>query len=275
MVRKRRHLIQALGALALNGNLRGFLEGRIYTGPSKNICVPALNCYSCPGALGSCPIGSLQAVGGSPGFKLSHYVLGLMIVFGMLGGRVFCGYLCPFGFFQDLMKKIKKINLKFPRIFRILSYLKYIILILTITLPIFLKNEIGMADPYFCKYICPSGTLFAGLPLISKNPLLRETLGALFTWKLSIAIIIVVASIFIYRPFCRFICPLGAFLGLFNKIGFYNFEISDKCISCGACEKACGFDIYTKETPNSPECIRCDECIEACPVNAIEKKYKI
>lgn len=276
MVKKksRRHLIQALGALATNSNISGFIQGKIYTGESKAVCVPVLNCYSCPGATMSCPIGSLQAVGGSPTFNISHYVLGLLTMFGILGGRFFCGYLCPFGFFQDLLYKIKTKKISHPSISRYLQYSKYMILLgFVFILPAFLVNEYGIGDPFFCKYICPSGTIFAGLPLIATNQPLTDLIGGLFFLKLGIAMAIVILSIVLFRPFCRYICPLGAFYGLFNKVSFYKFNINSNCINCRACEKACGFDIPTYKTPNSPECIRCDECIRVCPTDAIEKRF--
>ena len=68
---KRRTAVQALWALITNSYLTGFLQGKIYRGDLKKLCVPGLNCYSCPGALGSCPIGSLQAVIGSWNFKFA------------------------------------------------------------------------------------------------------------------------------------------------------------------------------------------------------------
>lgn len=272
----KRTIIQALGALAFNGNLKGFIEGKIHTGNTKSVCVPVLNCYSCPGALGSCPIGALQSVPNSSKFNISHYILGILVLFGILGGRVYCGYLCPFGFFQDLLYKIKSKKFKHGRVSNLLKYLKYLVLALFIfILPIVTKDNLGMSDPLFCKYICPSGTIFAGLPLIAMNPLLKNSLGSLFFWKLSLAILIIIVSILLFRPFCRFLCPLGAFYGIFNGISFYKLSINDKCISCKKCQKSCGYNIYTKETPNSPECIRCDECVKACPVNAIEKSFKI
>ena len=103
---RKKNIIQALATLATNANLKGFFEGKIYTGNTKVACVPGLNCYSCPGAVGSCPIGSLQAVIGSKKFSISYYVFGIMILIGALLGRLVCGLLCPFGFVQDLLYKI-------------------------------------------------------------------------------------------------------------------------------------------------------------------------
>ena len=79
----RRTLIQCIAALVQNAYIPGFLNGVIYQGKSKVLCVPGLNCYSCPGALGACPIGSLQAALGKRG-RFPAYVLGMLLLFGVL-----------------------------------------------------------------------------------------------------------------------------------------------------------------------------------------------
>ena len=84
-----RPLVQLLSALALNLNLPGFASGSIYTGPLKGVCVPVLNCYSCPGALGACPVGALQSPFAAIGGKLAYYVLGMLLLFALTLGR-FC-----------------------------------------------------------------------------------------------------------------------------------------------------------------------------------------
>ena len=92
--------------------------------------------------------------------------------------------------------------------------------------------------------------------------------------KVAILVAIVFLSILVYRPFCRYLCPLGAFYGLFNKISLYRYRIDEsKCTSCGACQKACKIDIKTFKDPNSMECIRCGDCIKSCPHNAIKKNF--
>ena len=273
---RKKNIIQALATLATNANLKGFFEGRIYTGNTKVACVPGLNCYSCPGAVGSCPIGSLQAVIGSKKFSISYYVFGIMILIGALLGRLVCGLLCPFGFVQDLLYKIPTPKFKIPeKIDRPLRYLKYaILLVFVILLPMFLTNQFGLGAPYFCKLICPAGTLGGALPLLATNEGLRATIGFLFFWKLSILIVIVALSIFTYRPFCKYICPLGAFYSFFNKIGFYKMEfVQDKCVNCGLCEKSCKMDINVRANPNSLECIRCGACTAACRHDALVMTY--
>ena len=111
----KRHLIQALAAIAHNPHLGNFFTGRIYQGPTKGVCVPGLNCYSCPGAAGACPIGSLQAVVGGRGRGVPYYVTGSVLLFGALFGRLICGFLCPFGFVQDLLHKILSPKPSVPR----------------------------------------------------------------------------------------------------------------------------------------------------------------
>jgi ferredoxin-type protein NapH len=271
----RRHLIQALGAVVFNGNFKGFISGSIYTGNLKTICVPVLNCYSCPGALGACPIGSLQAIAGSAKFNFSFYVFGLIALFGILLGRFFCGYLCPFGLLQDLLHKIPTPKIKVPaKLNRILSFGKYVMLIgVVMLLPFIARNSFGMSDPYFCKYVCPVGTIGGGIPLVVLNPAMREAAGSLFIWKVTLAIAILVLSVFLYRVFCRYLCPLGAFYGILQPVSFYRFKINDKCIDCGKCARVCKMGVDPVKSPNSPECIRCRDCIRECPTGAIESCF--
>ena len=275
MGRLRKHarmLVQLAFTALTNGYAAGFAKGSIYKGPGKFICLPGLNCYSCPGALGSCPIGSLQAVIGSRSYRFSFYIAGFLLLFGALFGRLVCGWLCPFGLVQDLLYKIPFVK-KLRRLpgDRWLKYLKDVILAgFVIVLPLTVLDIVGQGQPWFCKYICPSGTLFAGIPLIASNPPLRAALGWLFTWKAAILAALLLLSLLVYRPFCRYLCPLGAIYGLFNPAALYRFRIDkEKCTGCGACQKACKLDIPIHQTPNSPECIRCGDCRRACPHGAI------
>lgn len=267
-----RHLIQALWIALTNGYVYGFIEGKIYRGKTKKMCVPGLNCYSCPGALGACPIGALQAVLSSPHFRLSCYVAGFMMIVGSILGRFVCGFLCPFGFVQDMLYKIPLFGkCKNFKGHKYLVKLKYIVLIVfVIVLPSVVKDIVGGGQPWFCEYICPSGTLFGGLPLTIANPALRSAIGIRYVWKVALLVTILVISIKWYRPFCKYLCPLGAIYSVFNGFSLYRFEVDkEKCVKCGECQKACKMDIRTYETPNSPECIRCGDCKKACPKGAI------
>ena len=267
-----RLVIQALFAALSNGYIKGFAGGQIFEGKSKYLCVPGMNCYSCPGALGSCPIGSLQATLNAREYRISMYVVGLLVIFGTFLGRVVCGFFCPFGLVQDLLYKIpfvKKIRSlpgeKFLRYFRFVFLLVFVLL-----LPAFVADFTGLGEPWFCKWVCPVGTLEGGIPLVLLNSAMRGAAGFIFRWKLLILVLTLLSSIVIYRPFCRYVCPLGAIYGIFNKISFYRFKIdSEKCTKCGACQKICKLNIPVYENPNSMDCIRCGDCKAGCPHGAI------
>lgn len=233
--------------------------------------MPGLNCYSCPAASGACPIGSFQAVVGSSRFSFSYYVTGTLILLGVLLGRFVCGFLCPFGWLQELLHKIPGKKLSTRRL-RPLTYLKYVVLALAVvTLPALVVDDVGMGDPFFCKYLCPQGVLEGAIPLAATNPGIRAALGPLFSWKLAVLVAVVVLSVVFFRPFCKWVCPLGAFYGLMNKVSLLEVSLDhDRCVSCGRCAAACQMDVDVTASPNSAECIRCGKCIGACPVDALD-----
>ena len=266
--------IQAAAVLLTNIHIPNLFKGKIYQGKAKTMCVPGLNCYSCPAATGACPIGAFQAVVGSSKFKFTYYITGFFILLGVLLGRFICGFLCPFGWFQDLLHKIPGKKLSTAKL-KPLRYLKYVILVVfVILLPAFVTNSLGMGDPFFCKYICPQGVLEGAIPLSLANSGIRAALGHLFTFKFTILALFIILSILFYRPFCKWICPLGAIYSLFNKVSFLKIQVDhEKCVGCQKCSRVCKMDVNVVDTPNHPECIRCGECMKACPTDAICYHY--
>lgn len=266
--------IQAAATLLTNIHIPNLLKGKIYQGNVKTMCVPGLNCYSCPAATGACPIGAFQAVVGSSKFKFTYYITGFFILLGVLLGRFICGFLCPFGWFQDLLHKIPGKKFSTAKL-KPLRYLKYVILVVfVILLPAFVTNSLGMGDPFFCKYICPQGVLEGAIPLALANSGIRAALGHLFTFKFTVLALFIILSILFYRPFCKWICPLGAIYSLFNKVSFLKIQVDhEKCVGCQKCSRVCKMDVNVVDTPNHPECIRCGECMKACPTDAICYHY--
>lgn len=269
----RRGVVQILSALLHNANLPAFITGRIWQAQPKSVCVPVLNCYSCPGALGACPIGSLQSTLAGTALKFPFYVVGLLLLFALCLGRVICGWLCPFGLVQDLLYKIPSPKLRKNAFTQKLLLLKYAVaVIFVLLLPVYFLWQDGVGAPAFCKYICPAGTLEAGLPLLALNANLRDGIGLLFGWKFLLMLVILGACVFIYRPFCRFLCPLGAWYGLFNKLSAFGITVDKaKCTGCNACVRFCKMDC---QKVNDRECINCGECKKICPEGAINFKTK-
>lgn len=270
----KRKLIQIAAFGFTNPYIGNFYGGKIYKGKWKQFCAPGLNCYSCPAATYACPIGALQAVGGSMQFNISFYVVGILLTLGVLFGRLICGFLCPFGFFQELLHKIPTVKFHLPKIF---TYIKYAVLVVfVLILPAFVTDYMGMGKPAFCEFICPAGTLEGGIPLLSTHPELRGTIGSIFGLKMTVLVLILIGTVFIYRFFCKTLCPLGAIYGLMNKVSFYQLSIDKHmCINCGKCSKICKMDVDPCKNPDSSECIRCGRCAAECPAGAIRLGFGI
>jgi polyferredoxin len=199
------------------------------------------------------------------------FITGFLLTTGAVFGRFICGYVCPFGLFQDLLYKIKSPKLK-PR-FKYARYIKYAVLALfIIILPYMIRCGLsGLGSPWFCEYICPAGTIFGAAPLIAANEFLQGLLGWRFVLKASIAVVIIIGSVFVFRIFCRVLCPLGAVYALFNRFALFRMRCdAEKCTSCGDCRKACKIHIDPAKQPNSPECVRCRECVGSCRTHALK-----
>ena len=267
----KRKLIQLTSALIYNADVKHWFNGTISQTQLKKICVPGLNCYSCPGALSSCPLGALQNTLASG--KFPFFITGFFLLIGTLFGRLVCSFLCPFGLFQELLFKIPTPKIYHTRklrpITRKLSLLKYVILaVMCIALPLAFYFKDGFASPFFCKWLCPEGTIFAGWPLVIFNESLRSAIGFLFSWKTALAIAFILWSVFMFRPFCRFFCPLGAIYSFFNKTAIFGIKVdSTKCTHCNACINSCKMDTLKI---NDRECIRCGECKSKCKFGAIK-----
>lgn len=271
-----RRWIQGIFALVINANWAFPFTRNIYQGPMKVLCSPGLNCYSCPASTTYCPIGSLQSLLGGIRMAMAngeHFfgvtVLGTMGLIGAMIGRMACGWLCPFGLCQELLHRIPSRKFSIPRA---LNYGKYAVLFgVVVAMPLLLVDEFGGSSPYFCKFICPAGTLEAGIPMLLMQPNLRTTVGLLFYNKLAILLLMIGLSIVTSRPFCRTLCPLGAFYGLFSRFRLVKLRLDPgRCTNCKACHQVCPMGVQFNENPDDAECISCLACMnKACRFDAI------
>ena len=272
----KRRLVQLYCALLYNAHVKGFVEGEIYKSKSpttKGLCVPGFNCYSCPGAVGACPLGSLQNAIGTTNKQIGWYVFGILMLYGLILGRTICGWLCPLGLIQELLHKLPTPKIKKSRVTRALSWLKYVLLaVFAVGITAWYGIAHGVALPGFCKYICPAGT-FEGAVMLLSNPSNAgdfSMLGILFTRKFIIMLVIGLACVFCYRSFCRFLCPLGAIYGFFSKLALVGVKVdAARCNGCGSCVRACGMDV---RHVGDHECIHCAKCMDVCNQKAISLK---
>jgi polyferredoxin len=106
--------------------------------------------------------------------------------------------------------------------------------------------------------------------LLSANESLRPLIGHLYLWKIALALVILIGAMVVYRPFCKYLCPLGAIYAPMNRVALLRHRVDEHaCIQCGACARVCGMSVDPRVEPNSPECIRCGDCVRVCPTQAI------
>jgi ferredoxin-type protein NapH len=270
-----RRIAQVAGLVALNPYFQYFSTRVIYQGSAKYVCAPGLNCYACPMAAFSCPIGSLQQAFTLFSLKVREfkaalgvllYVIGSVGLLGAVLGRFPCGWICPFGFLQDLLYKIPAPRLRLPRRINLGGY--FFLVVMVVVVP-FLT-----ARSWFSR-ICPAGALEGGVFLKAAPPATPLPPSGWFFWlKMGILLFFLIWMVLSKRPFCRAVCPLGAMLGLFNRVSLYRMAVDDgKCTTCVRCREVCPVDIDISDDPNSPSCIRCLECKKACQEGAITSGF--
>jgi len=236
---------------------------------------PFFYCYACPFADAACPIGILEhAILGD--YLLFVYLIGFIGVIGIVFGRFFCGWACPVGFLQDIFgflmgnKKIKGLKLKPETEHRLrcikyflkpetehkLRYLKYIVLIGTVV-AVYITGTLAFT------LICPIGGLTATIPTL----IIYQGIygfGRFFWMKMLGVVLFFILTIISYRGWCKYFCPFGALISLFNKISIIHLKIDNTCTECGLCRKVCPMDIDLINDRRSPECIKCFKCVDAC-----------
>ena len=292
-----RPLTQAIAALTWNSWFTRTV--------TKGIPCLALNCYSCPLSATACPVGSVQYFVELK--QVPWYVLGVVGLAGALGGRFACGWLCPFGWLQELLFKIPvpkwQVRPRRPAQWWVLTpvTLAYLaaawvardalmhgplLLALYLAMGTFIYALLGVGqiftliglvlivpmisrEPWFCK-LCPAGMLEGGIPWTLIDVRLRNMIGGLYWFKLAVLIVLLAWMTVTSRPFCRWLCPLGATWSYFNRWSTLQMAVDhEACIDCDRCRSVCPVDIGIHEDPNAATCIRCMQCVDVCPVSCI------
>ncbi len=222
------------------------------------VCSPVFHCYACPLATFACPIGIIAQFSALHLFPFM--AVGLLIAVGVLFGSLICGWICPFGFLQDLVAKAPTPKFDLPKW---TGYLRYVILLgPVLAIPFFLGKEHSL----FICLVCPAGALETALP----NMIGQAAAGEVIDWpnavKMTILALFLIAIFFVKRPWCRLLCPLGAIFSLFNRVSafFLRFDAGE-CTSCEQCHKLCEYGIEPEKTPNDLSCVRCLECTKCDP----------
>lgn len=234
--------------------------GKLFISTSSTIVLPVFNCpYNLNAAIeGSCLYitewkdyligGNIFASIGKPLLIYGSTIGGILLF-----GKLWCGYVCPFGFIQELLYKIRAVfNIKTISFTQ--KHKDYFKLIKYALLAIFL---IGLG---FCE-ICPVRFVLPPLSGVAT----RLDIGIVSS------VIVLALALFSERFFCR-VCPMGAFIGLFHKITPWKLKKNcTSCTECGICYEVCPMDIkeiYTereKENVTDSDCIFCNKCIDNCP----------
>ncbi|MCX7000957.1 MAG: 4Fe-4S binding protein [Candidatus Sumerlaeota bacterium] len=231
---------------------------------AKWFCNPVLSCHSCALSWFACPIGVLVHFSGYHIFPF--LVAGMLLLFGVLIGRLFCGWVCPFGLAQDVLHKIPGRKFALPEW---ASSGKYLVLLFMVLLIPFLAGESTMYS--FCR-ICPAATLQVSLPYLISSGFATISAATVVRW--GVLIIVIYFAIRSSRSFCKAICPIGAIMALLNYISFVVVRLpKDACVSCQSCDSSCPMNVRPseraiKEIPvnRTPDCIVCHDCKRACPV---------
>jgi len=214
---------------------RGFMQLALFTlSESTFICNKGILCSNCPLSFGICPIGTTQRIAFIS--YLPFYVtLGIILITGLVFGTLVCGWACPVGFIQDIFHAPRLKEIKFTNKLKAIRYLS-----------IFL------------------GTLLIFLEL-RFNFLSKKGIGVFHEVTIVGGGLLLTATIFIKRPFCRIFCPLGLIYGKLNKVSPIKVILNkNKCSDCGACDKVCISDIKPVKEANGDLCAKCFNCVTIC-----------
>jgi len=254
LIQNYRRWVQSLSLLALHSSWGPELKG---------LCNPVLSCHSCVLAWFACPIGVF--IHFSAYHVFPPLAVGMVLLIGVLIGRLLCGWVCPFGFLQDLLHKIPTPKFQLPDW---TANIKYVLLVLTVFLFPWFWGE--SSKGVFCWY-CPASALQVTIPnwFTAEGVTINLAVGI----KLAITATVLVLVVFVERGFCKVLCPIGALLAPLNHVSFWIVKIpKSDCLTCGSCDDECPMHIEPQERIDARippsrhlDCIVCHQCQPACP----------
>ncbi len=260
----KRRAVQAVSLLALHSSW----------GPEfKWLCNPVLSCHSCALAWFACPLGVFTHYAAYGVFPF--LAVGTVLLLGVLAGRLLCGWVCPFGFLQDLLYKIPTPKFHLPAR---AAHVKYVVLALMVIMLPFLLGEQTLLS--FCR-VCPASAIQVTIPNLFATG--AWAVSGFTLVKLLILAAILVGAVLSSRSFCKVFCPIGAMLAPLNFISLWKIKVpSQNCLSCKACIQACPQygDPRERVSQGIPanralDCIVCHECQTICPAEEIEAKRRL
>ncbi len=191
---------------------------------------------------------------------LVSIVLSILLLSSLLAGRIFCGFICPLGALQEIISRIS-----FKSDLNEHKRVKYHI-----------KISSHVSSKIRWVFLCVLfllATVWNIIILPVFNPLSGFTFLKILTLSLlfpfSSMIIVCITSIFLYRPWCRFLCPFGTGSSLMSRFAGIKYRRTEACTECGLCEKICPTQEAAADSKKG-ECYYCNRCIEICPHDAIK-----
>ncbi|MCE5187003.1 MAG: 4Fe-4S binding protein [Planctomycetaceae bacterium] len=222
------------------------------------VCGPVFHCYACPLATFACPIGVIAQFGAL--HLIPFMAIGTLVLVGALLGSLICGWVCPFGFLQDLAARVPTPRLTIPRW---MGWGRYVVLLGTVVaIPLFF----GEGHALFICRICPAGGIEKAVPDMVAAGITGQPIPWVNPIKGAIIVAFVASIFFTIRPWCRVLCPLGAIFAFFNRFSVFSMQLNEgHCTKCGRCSTLCSYGVEPHLDPNGLNCIRCLECTKCGP----------
>ena len=229
--------------------------------------------------------------------------LASFIIVVLLFARMFCGWICPFGFILDVLGYIKRKHIEISaRTHKDMIYIKYLILGITLLISISIsaatvariggyKTTLGIFGQAPFNVLSPHDTLFGMLPTTIANAFSVENpfqdilggigaLSPLFWVRLFILALVLVFAVYIPRSWCKYFCPVGAAMALLSHFSFLGLKrdvVHCTKEKCRACVKVCPMNVPILDLPwekfTHPECTYCLKCIDECKTKALKPKF--